>query len=95
MNLVSMFDEKPFVIGESQAFDHFVRSSLQPAYRLVSRGVLKKRINSCFTNTYTELLNYLATFKERIRVTCDLCSYPFQENFLGVTCHWIDEKWNV
>ena len=25
-------------------------------------------------------------------MTCDLWRSPFQENFLGVTCHWIDEK---
>ncbi|KAJ8441089.1 hypothetical protein Cgig2_000350 [Carnegiea gigantea] len=69
--------------------------SLQPAYCPVSQGALKKRINSCFTNTYTELLNYLTAFKGRVSVTCDLWRSPFQENFLGVTCHWIDEKWNM
>ena len=87
-----VLDKKPFVMGESAAFGHFVHSSLQPADHTVSRGALKKRINSCFTNTYTELLNYLTAFKGRVSVTCDLWGSPFQENFFGVTCHWIDEK---
>ena len=65
-----VLEEKPFVMGESQTFDHFMHSSLQSAYRLISRGALKKRINSCFTNTYTELLNYLTAFQGR--VTCDV-----------------------
>ena len=64
-----VLDEKSFVMGESQAFDHFVHGLLQPAYRPVSRGALKKRINSCFTNTYTKLLNYLVAFKGCVSVT--------------------------
>jgi len=40
-------------------------------------------------------LNYLVAFKGRVSTTCDLWRSPFQENFLGVTCHWIDEKWNI
>jgi len=59
-----VLDEKPIVMGESQTFDHFVHTSLQPVYQSVSRGALKKRINSYFTNTYTELLNYLTAFKD-------------------------------
>ena len=62
---------------ESQAFDHFVRSSLQPAYRPVSQGALKKKVNSCFTSTYTELLNYLTTIKGRVSMTCELWRSPF------------------
>ena len=64
-------------MGESQAFGHFVHSSVPPTYRLVSRGALKKRINSCFTNTYTELLNYLTALKGCVSVKYDLWRSPF------------------
>ena len=87
-----VLDEKPFVMGESQAFDQFVHSSQQLAYHLISRGAFKKMINSWFTNTNTKLLNYLTAFKGRVSVTCDLWRSPFQGNFLRVVCHWIYGK---
>ncbi|KAJ8443811.1 hypothetical protein Cgig2_017292 [Carnegiea gigantea] len=60
-----VLDEKPFVMGESQAFNYFMHNSIQPTYHAVSRGALKKMINSCFADTYSELLNYLTAFKGR------------------------------
>jgi len=90
-----VLDEKPFVMGESQAFDHFVRSSIQTAYRPISWGALKKSINSCFTNTYIELLNYLTGFRGHVSVTYDLWRSLFQESFLSVTYYWTNEIWNM
>jgi hypothetical protein len=30
----------------------------------------------------------------RVSLTADGWTSPFQKDFLGVTAHWIDEKWN-
>ena len=58
--------EKSFVMGESQVFDHFVHSLLQPVYRPVAWSALKKKINSFFSNTLT--MNYLTAFKGCVSV---------------------------
>ena len=82
-NRYVVLGEKPFMMGESKAFHHFIRGSLQSAYRSVSRGALKQRIKSYFTNIYIELLNTWLLLLKDVLVWHVICGdLHFRKTFL-------------
>lgn len=87
-------DYQPFSIVEDVGFKHFVKL-LDPKYDLPSRKLLS---NDFLKYHYQEVRDKLFTLLEKVSdvsLTCDLWSSRANESYLTITCHFIDENFNI
>lgn len=79
----------PFTLVEQPAFKELV-STLNPQCTIISRPTLRARIQAASTEMKKAVVSHLSQVSH-VATTTD-CWSAHQRSFIGVTCHWIDDK---
>lgn len=86
--------ELPFRIVEYVGFRRFV-ASLNPAFKLMSRTTIRDECIAEFNRQKTQLLEVLKNLNSRVSLTADLWTSNQELGYICVTCHFVDNKWNL
>ncbi|KAL2892719.1 putative AC transposase, partial [Bienertia sinuspersici] len=86
-------DELPFSFGESSNYEYFNRVALQLQYRKVARNTLKRRTQQSYYTYRGYLMEMFRTYNGRVNLTSDTWTSTYEEPFVCVTAHWIDDDW--
>lgn len=86
--------ELPFRIVEYEGFRRFV-ASLNPAFKLMSRTMIKEDCMAEFDRQKLELLEVLKNLPSRVSLMADLWTSNQGLGYICVTCHFVDNKWKL
>ncbi|KAJ8353306.1 hypothetical protein SKAU_G00208730 [Synaphobranchus kaupii] len=85
-------DMMPISTVDSEGFRELI-NFLEPGYRIPSRGTITTRIEARFNESKAELKTQLAT--TNVALTTDCWSALTTESYITVTCHYIEQNWQV
>ncbi|KAL2935254.1 putative AC transposase [Bienertia sinuspersici] len=80
-------------VGVSPNYEYFNRVALQPQYRRVPRNTLKRHTQQAYYAYKSYLMEMFRTYDGRVNLTSDTCTSTYEEPFVCVTGHWIDDDW--
>ncbi|KAJ8403944.1 hypothetical protein AAFF_G00342940 [Aldrovandia affinis] len=86
-------DMVPISVVDGQGFQGLL-GYLEPNYKIPSRGIITSRIEAHFQEETGELKTQLATAKS-VALTTDSWTALTTENYVTITCHYIDADWQV
>ena len=84
----------PFSIVESSWFKKLC-NVLDQRYVLPSRQYLQKQIINRFTDHRSLVADELKNLLTKVSLTTDVWTSITNQAYLGVTIHYIDDKWNM
>lgn len=88
-------DGRPMSISEDQGLENLLRVCTgNDRYTLPSRGTLKSRVDSLFAEMKTSIEGDLSETKH-VGLTCDYWSSTANENYLGLTAHFVGESFTL
>jgi hypothetical protein len=83
-------------MGESDAFEDYIRSAHNPAYVLVSRQTTTRDMVKYFTNRKAKLTETLSSSVVNcVCLTSDIWSGNAKEDYLSVVAHYINSGWQL
>ncbi|CAJ2660805.1 unnamed protein product [Trifolium pratense] len=96
LELVKMFvgAELPFRFVENEFFINFVKV-LQPRFDIPSRTTLRRAIWSLFDGERERLKQFISKHCGRVCLTTDTWTSVQNLNYMSLTAHFIDKKWNL
>ncbi|XP_077370240.1 E3 SUMO-protein ligase ZBED1-like isoform X2 [Festucalex cinctus] len=87
-------DMRPLAIVEGEGFKEML-TTFNQGYTLPSRCHFTSLMGEKFETSVQKLQNKLKAVKSKISLTIDAWTNMVTQAYLGVTCHFIDEKWNL
>ena len=87
-------DMGPPVISEGQGF-HDMINTFHPGYTLPSRCYFTGLMEKKYETTFEEVKAKLRNAKSKITLTMDTWTSITTEAYLGITCHFIDDDWEL
>lgn len=93
LNKLIIADDLPLDYGENEELEYWVRTTLQPQYEKVPRGIVKLNIFQSYYQAKIELIDLLIKFDGRVDLSSDIWTTYFGESYLCITMHWVDSSW--
>ncbi|XP_078028245.1 E3 SUMO-protein ligase ZBED1-like [Epinephelus lanceolatus] len=87
-------DMRPLAIIEGEGFKEML-TTFNQGYSLPSRRHFTSMMEEKYETSVEKLRNKLKAVNSKISLTTDAWTSMVTEAYLGVTCHFIDEKWNL
>ena len=85
----------PISMGESEAFEEFIKTAHNPKYARVSRQTTTRDIQKYFTDCKAKLVETFGTSVNCVCLTSDIWSGNAKENYLSVVAHYINSDWQL
>lgn len=86
--------ELPFSLVEYDGFRSFV-ASLNPLFKMVSRTTAQADCITSYKEHRLVLRDFLKNCNARVSLTADMWTSNQNLGYLCITCHFIDNEWNV
>ncbi|KAM3862404.1 E3 SUMO-protein ligase ZBED1-like [Diretmus argenteus] len=87
-------DMRPIAIVEGQGFREMIKA-FQPGYTLPSRHCITNLMEKKYEATLEKVKAELKKVKSKITLTTDAWTSIATEAYLGVTCHFINQDWEL
>lgn len=87
-------DMRPLSIVDGQGFREMI-NTFYPGYTLPSRSHFTKLMEKKYEENLERLKASLKNVKSKIALTTDAWTSIATEAYLGVTCHFINEDWEL
>ncbi|KAK1900776.1 putative AC transposase [Dissostichus eleginoides] len=87
-------DMRPISMVEDEGFKQMV-TTFHPGYTLPSRTHFTKLMEGKYEATFGKLKNALKATKNKIALTTDAWTSVATEAYLGITCHFISDDWEL
>ncbi|KAK2651773.1 hypothetical protein Ddye_011629 [Dipteronia dyeriana] len=86
----------PFSFGEKVGFVNYCQTALNPAMQRVPRVTLTCALFSIYKKEKHKLKSFFFQYQDRVSVCADILTDNFgSHHYMGVTCHYIDNNWNM
>ena len=85
----------PISMGESEAFEEFIKTAHNPKYARVSRQTTTRDIQKYFTDCKAKLVETFGTSVNCVCLTSDIWSGNAKEDYLSVVAHYINSDWQL
>ncbi len=89
-----MTDMRPLSMVEDDGFRAMIHA-LQPGYTLPSRTYFTKLMERKYQETVQEVMTAINNNSSKIALTTDAWTSVATEAYLGITCHFITDDWNM
>ncbi|KAJ8348900.1 hypothetical protein SKAU_G00274890 [Synaphobranchus kaupii] len=87
-------DMRPLSMVEDQGFRTMI-NILNPGYTLPARTHFTKLMERKYQKTFQEVKSAIKATNSRIGLTTDVWTSVATEAYLGITCHYIGDDWNM
>ena len=87
-------DIRPLHMVESEGFKNLI-SLLEPRYTMVSRKDIQNKLLPQLFNTTTDKIKSLLISATTSNVTLDIWSSRKMHSFLGITCHYLTDAFEM
>lgn len=87
-------DMRPLAIVEGEGFKEML-ATFQPGYTLPSRRCFTNMMERKYETSLGKLKNKLKMASSKISLSTDAWTSLVTEAYLGVTCHFIDDNWDL
>ncbi|XP_054861960.1 uncharacterized protein LOC129347772 [Amphiprion ocellaris] len=87
-------DMRPLSMVEDEGFTAMIRT-FHPGYTLPSRTHFTKLMGKIYEETFKEVKTAINTNSSKLALTADIWTSVANEAYLGVTCHYITEDWDM
>ena len=82
-------------MGESEAFEEFIKTAHNPKYARVSRQTTTRDIQKYFTDCKAKLVETFGTSVNCVCLTSNIWSGNAKEDYLSVVAHYINSDWQL
>uniref|UniRef100_A0A669DR08 Uncharacterized protein n=1 Tax=Oreochromis niloticus TaxID=8128 RepID=A0A669DR08_ORENI len=87
-------DMRPLAVVEGEGFKEML-TTFQPGYTLPSRRDFTSMMETKYETSVEKLRNELKKATSKISLTTDAWTSLVTESYLGVTCHFINDNWDL
>ncbi|CAI5686607.1 unnamed protein product [Oreochromis niloticus] len=87
-------DTRPLAVVEGEGFKEML-TTFQPGYTLPSRRHFTSMMERKYETSVEKLRNELKKATSKISLTTDAWTSLVTESYLGVTCHFINDNWDL
>ena len=85
-----------FSFGENTNFVRYCQNALNPSAKRIPRNTLKRSIFHLYNKGKNDLQILFSNLNGRVSICSDIWSDHWQRHsYMGITCHWIDNEWNI
>ncbi|XP_074535564.1 E3 SUMO-protein ligase ZBED1-like [Halichoeres trimaculatus] len=93
LNMIIM-DMRPLSLVEDEGFKQMIQT-FHPGYTLPSRTHFTKLLEGKYEETVREITSALKLTNSKIALTADAWTSVATEAYLGITCHFINDEWEL
>lgn len=87
-------DMRPLSMVEDEGFKQMIKT-FHPGYTLPSRTHFTKLMEGKYENTVAKIIDALKLIKSKIALTTDAWTSVATKAYLGITCHFINDDWEL
>ncbi|CAG8499445.1 15694_t:CDS:2, partial [Racocetra fulgida] len=84
-------DSQPLTVIENPAFKKFI-SELDPKFKIPCIKSIKKLIHIAYNHSLKLIMEKIKNDSTSVSLTCDLWTGKNRQGFLGITCSYLDHK---
>ncbi|WVZ57497.1 hypothetical protein U9M48_007876 [Paspalum notatum var. saurae] len=93
-HLISRLD-LPICIGESSAFEEYIKKAHNPRFATISRQTTTKDITKYFTGHRDKLIELLKSNVSSVAITSNVWNSNAKEDFVSVVTHFVNPAWEL
>jgi hypothetical protein len=86
--------ELPLCIGESDAFEEYIKIAHNPRFSVVSWRTTGRDFIKYFTDCHAKLITSLESVSS-FAITSDIWSANAKEDYLSVVAHYVNPEWQL
>ncbi|KAL7854971.1 hypothetical protein SRHO_G00033500 [Serrasalmus rhombeus] len=87
-------DMRPLSMVEDEGFNRMI-CTFNPGYTLPSRTHFTKLMERKYEETFKEVRTVINTNHSKLALTADIWTSVANEAYLGITCHYITDDWDM
>jgi hypothetical protein len=84
----------PLCIGESDAFEEYIKLAHNPRFSVVSRQTTSRDFTKYFTDCRAKIITSLESISS-VAITSDIWSGNAKEDYLSVVAHYVNVEWQL
>lgn len=85
----------PLSIGETQAWEEYIKRAHNPMFSKVSRQSTTRDLSKLFTERVNMLKNSILSVASSVALTSDIWSGNAKEDYISVVAHFVTDDWEL